>query len=342
MGPRTRHRHRRSRRFGGPSVPAALAFVALLYVTAALLARTFPLTNLLALVLAASTPYVPLAALGTLVLAALCRMKLLAVAAAVLLTVSVAVQVPWLYFGRATEAGPQAAEVRVLSSNIQKGWADPEAFVAIAVSSADVITVSELTAEAVTRFQDSGLRRAFPYSILVPRPGAGGMGLWSRYPLNPLPESKFGSSFIAARLRVPGVREAPVVASVHLMSPLAGGANTFAKWESRIVATKSEFTDYADEAGPAAVIIAGDFNATPDMRQYRDLLQGGYQDAVNQTGAGFSPTYSPRPWIPPLITIDHVLTRNSSAQSIRTVDIPGSDHRALLATIAVPLDATQS
>jgi endonuclease/exonuclease/phosphatase (EEP) superfamily protein YafD len=74
------------------------------------------------------------------------------------------------------------------------------------------------------------------------------------------------------------------------------------------------------------------------MRQFRDLLDGGYRDAVIQTGAGFSPTYSPHPALPPLITIDHVLTRNSSTRSIHSVAIPGSDHRALLATVAVPLD----
>jgi endonuclease/exonuclease/phosphatase (EEP) superfamily protein YafD len=41
-------------------------------------------------------------------------------------------------------------------------------------------------------------------------------------------------------------------------------------------------------------------------------------------------------WYPPLITIDHILTRNAAASSIRTVEVPGSGHRALLATIAVP------
>ncbi|MGK2904563.1 MAG: endonuclease/exonuclease/phosphatase family protein [Mycobacterium sp.] len=342
MGSPTRRRRRKSRPFRGPSVPTALAFVVLLYGIAALFARTLPLTNLPGVVLAASAPYVPVAALGALVTAALCRKKLLSVAAAILLAVSVAVQVPWLYFGRAPDAGPHTTEVRVLSSNIRKGRADPEAFVALAVGRADVITVSELTAEAVTRFGEAGIRRTFPYSILVPRPGAGGMGLWSRYPLTAVPTSKYGSNFIAARVRIPGVTDEPLVASVHLMSPLAGGANTFAQWNHWITAARSEFADYAATAGPAAVIIAGDFNATPDMRQYRDLLGVGYRDAVNQTGGGFSPTYSPRPWIPPLITIDHVLTRNAAAQSIRTVDIPGSDHRALLATIAVPLDPTGS
>jgi endonuclease/exonuclease/phosphatase (EEP) superfamily protein YafD len=39
-----------------------------------------------------------------------------------------------------------------------------------------------------------------------------------------------------------------------------------------------------------------------------------------------------------MITIDHVLTRNAVASSIMTIDVPGSDHRSLLANIAVPVD----
>ena len=313
-----------------------MAVVTLLYVVAALIARTVPLTNLPALVLAASFPYVPLVALSAVILSALCRRKLLSILGAALLAISVGIQVPWHDLGRTSDPGQPTTELRVLSSNIQKGKAHTAAFVDLAVDSADIITMSELTDEAAARFREGGLRKTFPYSILVPRPGAGGMGLWSRYPLVALPASKYGSNFIAARVRIPGIRYDPLVASVHLMSPLAGGANTFAQWNHRINAAKAEFADYAKTAGPAAVIIAGDFNATPDMRQFRDLLDIGYRDAVIQTGAGFSPTYSPHPAIPPIITIDHVLTHNSSTQSIYTVDIPGSDHRALLATVAVP------
>jgi endonuclease/exonuclease/phosphatase (EEP) superfamily protein YafD len=43
-----------------------------------------------------------------------------------------------------------------------------------------------------------------------------------------------------------------------------------------------------------------------------------------------------------VITIDHILTRNAAAKSIKTVTVDGSDHRALLATIAVPLTAAAS
>ena len=73
------------------------------------------------------------------------------------------------------------------------------------------------------------------------------------------------------------------------------------------------------------------------MRQFRDLLNNGYRDAVEQTGSGFPPTFPSRTWHPPLLTIDHILTRNAAASSIETVYIPGSDHRALLGTIRVPV-----
>lgn len=94
----------------------------------------------------------------------------------------------------------------------------------------------------------------------------------------------------------------------------------------------------ADAADLGAVIVAGDFNSTPDMRQYRDLLSNGYRDGVEQTGAGFAPTFPSRAVFPPLITIDHVLTRNAAVSSIRTIELRGSDHRALLSAVDVPLD----
>jgi len=103
---------------------------------------------------------------------------------------------------------------------------------------------------------------------------------------------------------------------------------------------KAQLDNFAQAAGPGAVIVGGDYNSTPDMRQFRDLLTNGYHDAVEQTGSGFASTFPADTWYPPVITIDHVLTRNAVASSIKTVDIPGSDHRSLLATIEVPVEPT--
>ena len=101
--------------------------------------------------------------------------------------------------------------------------------------------------------------------------------------------------------------------------------------------------DNVAAAGPGAVHRRGRLQqhpghaSTPDMRQFRDLPTSGYRDAVEQTGSGFAPTYPSDTWFPPVITIDHVLTRNAVAASVMTIEMPGSDHRSLLATIEVPL-----
>jgi endonuclease/exonuclease/phosphatase (EEP) superfamily protein YafD len=327
----------------------ALAVAALAFVVVTLVSRTLPLSNIVALIVAVGSPYVPLVALVGMALAALCRRILLLIVTGLMVAVTLAVQVPWYYSGHPADVG-QHIDVRVLSSNLRKGQAEASSFVGLAKASADVITVSELTPEAVRRFSTAGINEVFPYSVLIPAPDARGIGLWSRYPLSqpklqnaPATAKLRNATVAAARLQVPGVRFDPLLASVHVTSPVAAAnPRSFDRWRLGTAATKARLAAYAEAAGPAAVIIAGDFNSTPDMWQFRDLLTNGYRDGAEQTGAGFAPTFPSNTRYPPLLTIDHVLTRQAAVSSIRTVDIPGSDHRALLATIEVPLDPTAS
>ncbi|MEI6252285.1 MAG: endonuclease/exonuclease/phosphatase family protein [Mycobacteriaceae bacterium] len=286
------------------------------------------------LVLSVGATFVPLIALTGLMLAVLSRRVVLSIVGVLLVTATLAVQVSWYYMGRPAHVGTHT-EIRVLSSNLRYGRADPDEFVGLASRSADVITVAELTPEAVQRFTEAGIAKSFPYSELTLQ---GGIGIWSRYPLTPVAAPRHrGVSMPAARVQIPGVELEPLVAAVHVMSPVAGDENTVDDWRSGMAGAKAQLDNFATAAGPGAVIIGGDYNSTPDMRQYRDLLTNGYHDAVDQMGAGFAPTFKADGWLPPLITIDHILTRNAEASSIRTVKITGSDHRSLLATIRVPL-----
>lgn len=322
---------------------AALALVALAFAVLTLVVRANPASNMPALIVAVGAPYTALGALAVLVMVALRRRVLLSLIAAVVAIASLAVQVTWYYGGRPPDVGDHAT-IRMLSSNLFKGQADPSSLVGFAQENADVITVAELTPEAVERFAQFGIDETFAHSLLMPAPGAGGIGIWSRYPLTALSAPKLWRvKMPGARLRVPGVRFDPLLASVHVMSPVAGDQNTVDDWRLGMASAKEQLTFFGRVADPAAVIIGGDYNSTPDLRQFRDLLADGeYRDAVEQTGAGFAPTYPSDRWYPPIITIDHVLIRNAAAESIRTVDIPGSDHRALLTTIQIPLDPTAS
>ncbi|ORB55105.1 endonuclease [Mycolicibacterium rhodesiae] len=321
-----------------------LVIVSVLLTVASVFARTQPIANFPSLVLAVGSPYTPLAALAGLLVAVACRRIVLTVLAAGVVGVSIAVQISWYYVGQ-----PPIAEayqnIRVLSSNLRYGQADPAFIVNLTKDDADVVTVSELTPEAIQRLKQSGIDAAFPYSHLIPAPGAGGAGVWSRYPLDILASTRDeeeGVSIPAARLLIPGLRFDPVLASVHVYSPVAGRSNTIDGWRSGMASAKTELDSFARIARGGAVIIGGDYNSTPDMRQFRDLLTNGYRDAVEQSGSGFAPTFPSNRKIPPLITIDHVLTRNAAAESVRTIAVPGSDHRALLATIRVPIDPTAS
>lgn len=319
-------------------LPTAIAAIALAFAAIALIARAQPVSTIPRLILSVGSTFVPLVAVVGLVLAILSRRALLALFAVFLVTATLAIQVSWYYVKHPIDLGP-SADVRVLSSNLRYGRADPTAFVGLAQASADVITVAELTPEAVTRFREAGIDETFPYSLLLPGPGAGGIGLWSRFPITPLTTLRHrGVSMPAARVQIPGIPYDPVLASAHIMSPVSDRVNTVEDWSNGMAGAKAQLANFAQAAGPGAVIVAGDYNSTPDMRQFRDLLTDGYRDAVGQTGSGFAPTYPSDTWFPPVITIDHVLTRNAEALSIKTIEMPGSDHRSLLATIAVPLE----
>lgn len=330
-----------------PSAPwvrvvlTVLASVAVVFGAVGLVVRAQPVSSIPRLVLAVGATFAPLVVLVGLVFAVVCRRRVLAAISLLLVAATIAIQVGWYYLGQGSDPGPYK-EIRVLSSNLRKGRIDPAEFVAIATKGADVITVAELTPDAVQRFSQAGIDQAFPYSLLNPialgPQSSGGVGLWSRYPLTTVSAPRHRNvTMPAARLEVPGLESKPLVASVHIMSPVAGDENTVDEWRYGMAGAKAQLDNFATAAGPAAVIIGGDYNSTPDMRQFRDLLTNGYRDAVEQTGSGFAPTFKADGWLPPVITIDHILTRNAAASSIKTVKIKGSDHRSLLATIRVPL-----
>jgi endonuclease/exonuclease/phosphatase (EEP) superfamily protein YafD len=320
----------------------ALAVATILLTVLALIARTQPISTIPSLVLAVGSPYVWTAAFAGLVAAASCRRFAVAMLAAGVVAASLAVQASWYYFGRPAEVGVYQ-DIRVLSSNLRHGQADPAFLVNLAKNGADLVTVAELTPGAAQRLEQAGIGQAFPYSHLIPAAGAGGIGMWSRFPLTVLSAPRHrGVSIPAARLDIPGLRFEPLLASVHVYSPIAGDTNTVDEWRGGMAGAKAQLENFARTAGAAAVIIGGDYNSTPDMRQFRDLLTNGYRDAVEQSGSGFTPTFPSNRKFPPVITIDHVLTRNAAASSVRTIEVPGSDHRALLTTVRLPLDPTAS
>lgn len=296
-----------------------------------LVAREVPVTNHAVLTVAAFSPYLGLCAFVSAALLILNRAWWAAVIACILAATVVWVESPLL-----TESGPPppgSIPLRVLTSNLFTGEADPSSVADLAESRADVLVAEELTPELSAEI-DARISGHFRYRALDARPNASGTGIWSRYPItgwSPVPGYELHS--LAARIAVPGSRGDTVVLAAHIVGPWPQPIDG---WRKELETMPATLAQLSAQAGAGAVIVAGDFNATFDMRPFRILLRNGYRDAVEQSGTGLAPSFPANNTIPPIIGIDHILTYQSAATGAQTVRIVGSDHLGLAATVHLP------
>ncbi|MFG1933134.1 endonuclease/exonuclease/phosphatase family protein [Mycobacterium sp. NPDC048908] len=304
--------------------------LALVLAAAGLVARYLPITNEVVLLLAAVSPYLTVAGLVAMISFAVVRRWVPTIVSALLCAVMLLVLLP-RYLGPEKPPVP-SVPVRVLTANLGLGAADPKGVVALARDSADVLVVQELTPGLAVALSTAGLDAVMAYRSIDPRKNAEGIGIWSRYPIiDAQAVSGYELAMRIARIQLPSVRLAPAVLAVHLAAPWVQPLQYFRDDIARFPTTLQAA---AREAGPGAVIVAGDLNSTYDMRPFRQLLDEGYRDAAEQAGAGLTRSFPARP----VFGIDHVLVRNATATSARTVPVPGSDHRGLSTVIEIPVD----
>jgi endonuclease/exonuclease/phosphatase (EEP) superfamily protein YafD len=314
---------------------------ALAVAMAGLAGRYLPISGHPTLILAAAAPYLTVAAPAAVLLFGLGRRWVLTLVAFALTLALLWVYVPrYPVFGAAAPSATASVDVRVLTANLGMGQANPAAFVALAGNTADLVAVQEMTQEAADGLSAAGIDAVFPYRVIVPAPMASGIGIWSRHPIvHSGSIDGYAMPMIGTRIRIPGVRVDATVLSVHLAAPWPMPIEA---WLSDIALFPDTLREIGGSAGAGAVIVAGDFNATYEMAPFRRLLEPGYGDAGIDARAGLTRSYPGRGQRPPLIGIDHILTKNCSAATVSTVVVPGADHRGLLATLSVPVDMTAS
>ena len=87
----------------------------------------------------------------------------------------------------------------------------------------------------------------------------------------------------------------------------------------------------------AVRILAGDFNATLDHAEFRRVLDRGYEDAADELGDGLRATWPANGRLTLPVTIDHVLAdERCGVRDLEVIDLPGSDHRAVLVELELP------
>ena len=314
----------------------AVRSVGVLLLLAALLAmaaRFVPVTNHFLLTLAALSPYLMFGAVLALPLLVLTRKRgwtaLLALA-----TIAGAIYVQMPQFIGPTDPTDDPCRARILTVNLFEGRADPYELARIARKRTDLLLLQELTPEVAESMNRNGLDDEFPYQAVDARPGALGVGIWSRYPLSRHSQVQgYEMGMIRASMHFPAATTETEVLVAHVAGPWPQPVDVWSREMGKLPATLDAI---AAENPSKSVVVAGDFNSTLNMKQFRGLLTNGYRDAAEESGAGVVRTYPANRWYPPIIGIDHVLTRNASADGVYTVRVPGSDHLGVGACVHLP------
>jgi len=317
------------RRAGGPLLTVLLAAgtvvaVALTLVRAVPYDAVTPLAQVVGF-----TPFVAVGAVVGLVLTLVARRWVLAA----LLAVCVVAQAVWLVpaFVPGPAAPDDAASLRVMGANAWLGSADADALVdLVRDQDVQVLAVVELTKDLRERLVAAGVEDVLPYAVDAKvGSGALGSGLWSALPLRDVDTEPFSNDAMpAATVEVDGV---PVrVTAVHPIPPIPEYVRVWGE-ETAALAERAE-------ADPLPQVLVGDFNATHDHATFRRLLGDRFHDASRASGGGLDLSWSPQPGrVPPVLSLDHVVTdRENVVTDVGSLHLPGSDHRAIVATVHVP------
>ncbi len=194
--------------------------------------------------------------------------------------------------------------ITVMTYNLYGGNDQSEPVIAaIRAAKADVVALQELN-PVIAAVLRRDLVDEYPFQLLDPRAGVTGMGVISRWPLQPLATRLPGEHWVGTPQLV-GITAplgAVVLLNVHAIPPVGSpGWMTWAIGErerqvAAIVAVARE------QHQP--VIVAGDLNATPYNRTYHILGDGGLVDVWPQCG------------------LDAGFTWPSAGQSVRGVSLP--------------------
>lgn len=222
-------------------------------------------------------------------------------------------------------------DLTVMTANLRLGEADPRSVVRLARDQhVDVLVLEEVTPEAAAALGAAGILATLPHAAGAPAPWAGGTVVLSRFALTSQIALATGNG--GYRMRVEAPRPFWLVA-VHPSQPLREGAGWLQDW-----AVINRTLDGLD--GPR--LLVGDFNSTLDHGPVRSALGRGLRDAAAAADSGWQPTWPSgvRPYRLALgvglFAIDHVLVSAPfGALATRTFDVAGTDHRALVARLAL-------
>ena len=234
----------------------------------------------------------------------------------------------WWFAPQVTGATPEPADgaerITVMNANLYEGRADAGEIVdAVRKEHVDILVLEEITPGLLEEMDAAGLAELLPERVGEPDYMVAGTMILANRPL---------TDHVRLRTTFQGWEATYgelTVLGVHPVAPVDPDG-----WRADHAAILKQAED--DDAD----LIVGDMNATPDHSVMRELDDAGFRDAGEVSNEGWQPTWPANhigiaPLLPPLVRIDHVLIGDGLASlGTHTVDIDGTDHLALVATVA--------
>ncbi|MFB6893051.1 endonuclease/exonuclease/phosphatase family protein [Kitasatospora sp. NPDC056327] len=210
----------------------------------------------------------------------------------------------------------------VVSHNVNEENPDPARTArALAASGADVLAVEELGRRAQETFRRE-LAAAYPYSEV-----RGGVGVWSRYPVEDVEPVEIMPWTRALRATVRTPKGPVALYAVHLASVRVNPATGFATDRRNEAAARLAEALRAERL--ARIVVLGDFNGSTDDSALRGLT-GPLRSAQREAGDGFGFTW---PAAFPVVRIDQILVAGITPRAAWTLPDTGSDHLPVAASL---------
>lgn len=300
----------------------------------------FPETQATVQAVAMASAFIPYGVLAWLVgvvgflLGGTRRIKLFAFPALIALIVHAGWTRPYWPHPPPVTSGPT---LTVMAANVRYGTSDPDATArAIREADPDVVILIEATETLTGSIAMRSVMSAYPHRVGRPTRGAtartaadpSGTLVLARQPLTEVAKLPSPNDQYLVHTLV-GDRPLLLLAA-HPMNMVKGAGLWDA--DSRVLADA-----IAPHVATTPLAVMGDLNATPEQVTFRRLTALGLTNGAAQSGAGWQPTFTGGvEGLPPLLALDHLLTSDRVVtRSFRTVEIPRTDHYAIVAEIAL-------
>lgn len=256
---------------------------------------------------------------------------------------SLVLLVPWSLEWVPAMAGhdaSRASDLRVLSTNLLAPNPSPSLAREILAMDADVVLVQEASDEWWALLEREGVLARYPHRVEEThsfRVDYMGIAILSRFPITASGVERLGGTYVPfawADVTTPDGRRLRAY-SIHTWPPFA--PSMLDMHVDQMAHLRHLAARDLRDASLDALVIAGDFNASPMSRQYRLLRDTGLVSAHERVGRGFATTWPNLVFPFPPMRLDHVFVAGHDVEVVSVGEGvgEGSDHQPVLVELSL-------